>query len=83
MARLIPLIVLGGLLAGSPALATSAESPPSGAAATPARPAMPSLDRVEEGANEKIKAACNPRRPSCRKWRALAEDRMQDSKNDN
>jgi hypothetical protein len=43
---------------------------------------MPSLDRVEEGANEKIKAACNSRRPSCRKWRALAEDRMRNAQTD-
>jgi hypothetical protein len=79
--RIIPIMLIG-VLSATPALATSAPATKPDGAATTDRPSLQAVDRAGDGAAETVKAACNPRRPSCRKRQALDAQRMENAKND-
>jgi hypothetical protein len=82
MIRFILPVMLIGALSGTPAFATSAPAPKPDGAATTDRPPPSAVDRAGDDEAETVKAACNPRRPSCRKRQALDAQRMENAKND-
>jgi hypothetical protein len=69
-----------GIAAASPALATTdRRSPPNETNANSSNASS------STGATNElyVRAACDTRRPSCRKWRALAHDRIQNARDGN
>ncbi len=82
MIRSIIPVMLIGALSVTPALATSAPAPKPAGATTTDRPSQPAVDRAGDVGDETGKAACNPRRPSCRKRQALDALRTENARND-
>jgi hypothetical protein len=79
MLRAVLVIIVMALAGTAPALATSEQTNHSRSAASTHSQEPPVASKDSAG-SQYVRSDCDVRRPSCRRWRALAGDRLDKTK---